>query len=112
MTRGWAWTAFVLLLLIPVGWALSIAWVVIDEINYEPDPRSQEEWWVLGFALVVAFLWTVACGLAAFVSAIIGTVRARRHPEIRRAPVLTVFVWIGVGVLALPVVLSIASSFT
>ena len=107
MTRGWAWTAFALLALIPVGAAVTAAFVVMNEASYEPARDGEEEAWVLFFAVFGYLLVAGACALAAGLAAIIGSVRSRRHPEIRQAPVIAILVWVALGIIAAPVALSL-----
>lgn len=110
MTRGWAWTALVLLVCIPLGGALAVAVAVIDEAAYDPEVDSQEDGWVWLLVFVAFVLWAGACAVGAAISAVIGTVRSRRHPELRQAPAVAVLVWVGLGLLAVPVAVSIVSA--
>ena len=107
MTRGWAWTAFVLLVLIPSGLVVAIVYLFTGSPGDSSDPESMEGEWFPLAVFFFYFLWLVLCAAGALLSAIIGTVRSRRHPEVAAATVISVLVWVGLGLLISPVVLSL-----
>lgn len=111
MTRGWAWTALVLILLIPASVVVATTFLIINEANYDPDADTQEEGWIWLIVFIWVFLWSALCAVGALVCAIAGTVRSRQHPERPQAPVVAVVVWVFLAMLATPVLLTIVGGF-
>lgn len=110
MTRGWAWTALLLMALIPIGIVfLSVMYIVASIGPADPQPDEAEAEW---FGLVAGYLllaWGLLSTVGAATSAVIGAVRARLHPELPRAPVVSVLVWVLLGLMAFGIVRAIAN---
>jgi len=102
MTRGWAWAALVAELLVPISVAASIAYVLAAEAAYDPERDGFQEAWEIMVVMVVLMVWVPACVIVALVSAVIGTVRSRRHRHVRQAPAVAVIVWVVLGVFLVP----------
>lgn len=94
MTRGWAWTALLLMSLLPIGIVcLVVAYVVGSMAPADAGPEEDEAAWLTVAAGYAFLLWLLLSTVGAFLSAVIGAVRARRHPGVPRAPIVSVVVW-------------------